>query len=400
MSRLIPLILLILTLTTFNFNLTTPIVGESSNESYVIAFDQSHAPAYTIESNGNYSILADFLRSLGYIVKSISSIEYDSLRNVSTLVIATPSIEYSSQEAEVLRVWVENGGSLLILAEWGEYSKPLKELADTFNFRIEGLDRNDMLVDPSQHLVVDGVSYEAWIYVGRSQLNTTSPMLRGVSRLEFYGATSLTLEVGDGSILAFTSKDTKWFYSDAKEAGKPLAVAMTYGDGKIVVIGDSDLFSNQDLDRDGEINLFDSDNEIFAINVFSWLTGGSSYMEHAVLTVTETETLMKTIPSNITETTVISYNYTVTRVETETLREYYTITSTHIETLSTTITETLMKTRTVTKTLREEVPYTTTRTVKVRETGGIDYRLLTIVLVALLVMILAYYVVRAKSTLK
>lgn len=377
--------------------ITSTITLVGGVKGYVIVFDEKHtlngSLANHISPLKSYSILVDMLEASGYIVKSLNTtLTYEALKNITVLVLPPPTVKYTVQEIEALDMWVKEGGSLLVLAEWGNFSTYLEDVVAVFNVKVKSVDNNDVIVDPENSLTLNNMPYNVWFYIGRSQLNTTSPILSGVSRLEFYGATTLDFE--KGSALAFTSNNAKWLYSGDVEGREPLIVALEYGKGRVVIIGDSDIFSNEDLDGDGEVNLFDSDNEILALNIFSWLTFQRSYMEEVTLTVTVTEKM----PSEYIETVTETVNQTVTQVET--VREYSTITKTTVGISETTVTETSIKVEITTETTTIHVPQTetTTTTVTLREVEIPAYTYLFIALTVMLVLALIYVI--AKSRVK
>jgi hypothetical protein len=51
----------------------------------------------------------------------------------------------------------------------------------------------------------------------------------------------------------------------------PVMAASLYGDGRAMVIGDGDLFANDDPDGDGTISLYEYDNEKLSVNIIEWL---------------------------------------------------------------------------------------------------------------------------------
>jgi hypothetical protein len=95
----------------------------------------------------------------------------------------------------------------------------------------------------------------------------------GVDVVEFYGAPTLT-EIPESAVHLITTDTDGTATMGAIEAnGVPMAAADLVGEGRIVVITDNALVSDDDYDGDATINYRDADNELFCRNIFRWLAG-------------------------------------------------------------------------------------------------------------------------------
>lgn len=129
-----------------------------------VLFDETHAPScggpecFTLEEL--YQDWANLLRCWGFTVESVTAgtITYDLLKDYCVVVIPEPTVNYTEPEILALQLYVNNGGGLLILSEWGPFAQSsgmfpiVNELATPFNMSFNA----DVIFDSMQH---DGVNY-------------------------------------------------------------------------------------------------------------------------------------------------------------------------------------------------------------------------------------------------
>jgi len=84
------------------------------------------------------------------------------------------------------------------------------------------------------------------------------PVTHEVSRIQIVGGSSIS---GKGGSHIAIAPDRR-----------PVLVAGHYGDGRFVIIGDSDIFVSIDYDADGIPVIYEYDNERLATNTFKWLS--------------------------------------------------------------------------------------------------------------------------------
>ncbi len=220
-------------------------------------FDEAHREAWTIDSalaaemqpahpgDASYARAAELLSKHGFEVgqNAALALERGVLKGCDLLVIAHPSEDQwerttgvgspllSKREIDAIVAFVEGGGGLLVLGETEQdkYGNNVNTLLDRFGLRL----RNDTVQDyehcegaPSWVL---GALSDGWRGRGGDPL-------AGVDAACFYRAT--TIESLNGArVLACT-------HASASAPGEPLIVASEHGDGRVVVLGDSDLFGD------------------------------------------------------------------------------------------------------------------------------------------------------------
>jgi uncharacterized repeat protein (TIGR01451 family) len=92
-------------------------------ETGAILFDETHNPYYTI--SGLYSDLAALLTSWGFTVNNatVGPITYDLLSDYCAVVISNPRTDYTNEEIAAIAEYVNQGGGLLIIGEWGSWAE-------------------------------------------------------------------------------------------------------------------------------------------------------------------------------------------------------------------------------------------------------------------------------------
>ncbi len=151
----------------------------------------------------------------------------------STTGVGSPQLSVAERDA--IHAFVRCGGGLVVLGETEQekYGNNVNELLERFDLRL----RSDTVQD-YEHC--DGAP--TWIHAelldgGRG---SGGDLLAGVSAACFYRAT--TIESRNGArILARTHRS-------ASVPGAPLIVAAEHGQGRVVVLGDSDLFGDDCID--------------------------------------------------------------------------------------------------------------------------------------------------------
>src|SRR5205085_6580279 len=118
--------------------------------------------------------------------------------------------------------------------EQEKYGNNLNELLVTFGLHLE----NDTVQDYEHHL-----GAPSWVLaeLGDGTRGCDGDLLARVNAACMYRAT--TISASNGALVLARSHAT------ASIPGAPLIVATTHGDGRVVVLGDSDLFGDDCLDQ-------------------------------------------------------------------------------------------------------------------------------------------------------
>jgi hypothetical protein len=244
-----------------------------------VLFDEAHSEAWTIRpevaaaiqpshpGDSSFARAAEALRERDFVVGSHvdGALDGGALRDADVLVIAHPSEpawertvpggepRFSAAEMDAIEAFVAAGGGLVVLAEeeQAKYGNNVAELAERFGIGIE----NTVVSDYEHH-------HKAPSWVLAELGGGGAPdLLTRVDAACFYRATTLAVEEGAaGRVLARAA-------STASHPGAPLAVTTEHGAGRVVVLGDSDLFGDDCLDE--------LDHRALWVNLLYWVAGGA-----------------------------------------------------------------------------------------------------------------------------
>jgi hypothetical protein len=281
--------------TTYKFSFHQTAFQEGNGP--VIYIDEAHHNFHT--KNGGFYAFSRLLEQDGYVVKGLNKAitGIDLLEGCKILVIAnalneanvedwvipTPSA-FSQEEISVLKQWVENGGSLLLIADHMPFAGAACELGKTFGFEfINGFAMTgEGFWPPSVFSVKNGML-------------TDSPVSRGLNAYEkidsvtTFTGSAFKAPAGSANVLKFLpgqkslQPDTAWRFSKNTPSqsldGYSQGALLNFGKGKIAVFGEAAMFTAQVAN--GMKVGFNSDlapqNTRFTLNLVHWLGGVEEY---------------------------------------------------------------------------------------------------------------------------
>jgi hypothetical protein len=236
------------------------IFDEAHSEAWTIRPELAHAMQPSHPGDASYATAADRLRERGFEVQARveGSLDPPALVDADLLVIAHPSAPeweattgvglptLSVEEFDAIETWVRGGGGLIVLGECeqAKYANNLNELLARFGLSL----RNDSVQDYDHH---DHRS-PSWIFadLGTGTRGHEGDVLARVSDAVFYRAT--TIESANGAaVLART-------HESASVPGAPLAVSTMAGEGRVVVLGDSDIFGDDCIGAHSHAELWEN----------------------------------------------------------------------------------------------------------------------------------------------
>ncbi|MFT3807777.1 hypothetical protein [Arenimonas sp.] len=262
-----------------------------------VVIDAAHHNASDARWWGRYWPFAKLLRSDGYRVRTGESrFDASSLAAVDVLVIANASggakpqffginlpvggasdraaPAFTAAEIAALRTWVEQGGSLLLIADHAPFGAANRELAAVF-----GVTMGAGFVE-----VPDGKSDPLPFSRGNRRLGS-HPILDGgsglkrIDRLETFTGQSLQGPPG-ATILMALPRGSEEYIDDGSGALKPVpalpaqGLAFAFGRGRIVVLGEAAMLTAQVAEGvPFGMDTTRNDNEVFALAVLHWLSG-------------------------------------------------------------------------------------------------------------------------------
>ena len=239
-----------------------------------ILFDESHGQAWTIRpglaeemqpshpADSSYARAAEAARARGFEIAAHSEGSLpDELERADVLVIAHPSAPeweavvpggspvFTPDEVLAIERFVARGGGLLLLGEeeQAKYGTNVGEVARRFGFEIE----NRVVSDYEHHHRAPH-----WVM---GELDATHRGVDPLARVReacFYRSTT----IGGGAALARAARTSS-------APGAALMATACHGQGRVVVVGDSDLFGDDCI---GEF-----DHEVLWTELLHWLAASA-----------------------------------------------------------------------------------------------------------------------------
>jgi hypothetical protein len=277
-----------------------------------VLFDEAHLNFHT--AGGRYKPFADLIAADGYgITRNRDKFREQSLAGFDVLVSANargaegPAAfdqpAFTEEECAAVRDWVKRGAALLLIADHAPFGTAAASLASQF-----GVDMSKGYTsDPVQHDPESG--NHGFLFFSRENgLLGRHPITEGIHRvISFTGqslkgpegstaflrladtAVDLTAMTG-AAIQAAIAEQRKKQASGAIQlkldpqakvsaAGRAQGLALRYGKGRVVVLGEAAMLSAQVVEMPGKplqrvgMNRPNIDNQQLALNIMHWLSG-------------------------------------------------------------------------------------------------------------------------------
>lgn len=304
------------------------------NSGPVVTIDEAHFNFHTME--GRYGPFATLLQRDGYVVRpSTAQFSAQSLQGVDILVIANPLSEsnavqepnYSSPtpsaftdaEIQAVRTWVENGGSLWLIADHFPWPGATDNLASAFGVHmLNGYAMRESSNDPNFYFRRSGgteILSDNVISNGRTAAERVNNQVMNFTGSAFQvdqdrnALPLLTLGPGVVSIMATQS----WTW-DRKTPRIPVegyyqGAALRVGQGRVAVFGEAAMFTAQLKDGTpmGMNAPGAEENYKFVLNVSHWLSG---LLDPATGTI---DTNITSGPSGPTNSTSATFGFSSTQ---------------------------------------------------------------------------------------
>ena len=276
------------------YNPPVPRPAYESGQGPLVAIDEAHKNSHTVSRS--YKPFAELLRRDGYRVDGFAEpLTSNSLDAVDVLVIAnalshwnvdnwmlpTPSA-FTQEEIAALRVWVETGGSLVLIADHMPFSGAAAELAKAFGidfsngFAVPG---GGFVADPDTFALGTGLK-ESVVTRGRADEETVTKVVTFVgSAFRCPEHATAVIEFGPNSVSHETAR--AWSFTNDTPMvpieGWCQGAIMKAGRGRLAVFGEAAMFSAQRVDAELQpwgMNAPGAEqNHQLLLNVMHWLTG-------------------------------------------------------------------------------------------------------------------------------
>jgi hypothetical protein len=274
-----------------------------------VVIDEAHQNFHT--AGERYKPLAQLLINDGYDVQpGTEKFQPQTLRSVNVLIVANARGEgatdgaspsaFTEAECDIVRDWVSGGGSLLLIADHAPFGEAAAELSKRFGVSMG----KGIAFDPANS---EGAPTIIVFSASKGQLGE-HPIIRGrtpaerVKRIVTFGGQSLSTRGSATALLKFGSTAYEAEGQSKLElalaamrsqgsaparvphatpaVGRAQAVALTFGSGRVVIVGEAGMFSAQILqspqgsgpDLKFGMNAPGNDDKQFALNVLHWLS--------------------------------------------------------------------------------------------------------------------------------
>ncbi|MCB0492345.1 MAG: DUF4350 domain-containing protein [Cyclobacteriaceae bacterium] len=264
-----------------------------AGEGSVVFIDEGHHNFHT--KDGRYTTFAKLLERDGYQVKAFKTVfEKETLAsgkilvisnalnevNVSRWILPNPSA-FSDNEISVLKNWVEEGGSLFLIADHMPLAGAATDLASAFGFTFtNGFVMHNEGKIPSIFSLDSGTLLQSTITLGRDASERIDEVATFTGQaFKIPPAANAVLKFGDDHINILP--DTAWrFHDDTKRQsvkGWYQLAYMKVGKGRVVMSGEAAMFSAQlagpDKRQMGMNSPLATQNYQLLLNIIHWLDG-------------------------------------------------------------------------------------------------------------------------------
>lgn len=215
-----------------------------------VLFDDTHGCRPGLV--GDWTQFESALNSAGFTVAhhTSSTVTLMALQQHDAFVVATARAAYTAAEKQAIVDFVNGGGGLLIVQDFGNapWSGPTREILNLFGAN----DDNNFMQDPTNHFIpgqIDDVVFD-------NQRNfLPHPIVNGWNDFHVDAAASLS---GNPSWTTVVETD-----DDSTPPRRPAVIARAFGTGRVVAFGDSNTWANHLI-----ANL---DNQRFGVRCIEWL---------------------------------------------------------------------------------------------------------------------------------
>jgi hypothetical protein len=234
------------------------------------------------------------------VLRGVGVLVIANARNIAALRagdITKPG--FTEHECDVVRDWVRDGGALLLISDHAPYGQATANLAARFGVsmgkgwvfdRSGGSGVTTQLVFSREngllgsHLILDGRDPREAVHSIRAftgQSLTVPPSAASLMKFSATAREAATPDDLNAEDEVVRSGGAAGAHSSAVE-GRAQGIALPFGKGRLVVLGEAALFSAQiirttdgDRSRDTKIgmNVSGNDDQQFALNVLHWLSG-------------------------------------------------------------------------------------------------------------------------------
>ncbi|MFX1581864.1 MAG: DUF4350 domain-containing protein [Promethearchaeota archaeon] len=230
---------------------------------------------------GDYYTAVKRLQEAGYGIKVMFNFNASFLIGTDALILPTPQSSYSVAERNIIKDYVETQGhGLLVTGEFPPLLGSAQEIAMEFGLKYE--DNAPAVLEDTDE---NSGNYLTQILFSPNNIGT-HPILTGITDCIYLAGTGFSVLPGGTDILIRMDNDATAQWSNGSAAQLiPTMVALEPNRGRMVAIGDGDLWSNYLMDApnvgDNKTIYLDLlDNYPLWMNTIDWLTANRPPVIH------------------------------------------------------------------------------------------------------------------------
>ena len=253
-----------------------------------VLFDEGHNNQQT--RMGRYKPFGDLINLDGYqVVLARKPFSKEALDTFKILVIVNAlgaededdqgagQPAFADNECDAVRDWVKAGGSLLLIADQAPFGSAAEIMAKRFGVELSGGSVRDPGNKENQEWLIytrDNQSVlDHPITAGRSDAEKVNRVITtGGQSLKGPDGSAVFLKLGETAVETLPAAPDK----ETPAAGRAQGVALKFGKGRVVALGESSMLSAQVSGRERTpfgINYPGADNQQLALNIMHWLSG-------------------------------------------------------------------------------------------------------------------------------
>ncbi|HYG02265.1 MAG TPA: hypothetical protein VD927_07440 [Chryseosolibacter sp.] len=258
-----------------------------------ILFDEAHYNIHT--STGTYSPFVNLITNDGCIVKPNNEpFANHVLDGFDILVISNAKggdhnfkyrPAFTESESNIVRDWVNNGGSLLLIADHYPMGSAAENLAQKFGVHMFNGETAD-----SVHYIGDAGFRDQLVFSRDNNLLIDNEITAGVTAVVSDRGQSLSIP--DSAVVLLKLSETSYhslpdsvwdigettytrFQDPVPAVGNCQGLALRFGKGRVVVLGEASMITAQKYgDEQFGMNVPGYDNRQLALNIIHWLAAG------------------------------------------------------------------------------------------------------------------------------
>ena len=276
-----------------NYNPEIPKPEYAPGEGPVVFIDEGHHNFHT--KNGRYKSFSNLLERDGYQVEEYKeAFAVENLVQGKILVISNALNEanvedwslpnpsaFSREEIEVLQNWVNNGGSLFLIADHMPMAGAAEDLALVFGFEFtNGFVFDTISRGPALFNYEDETLISSSITKGREKSESVSQIATFTGQAFKVPENATPILVFDERYVNFLP-EVAWEFDNTTErfnvGGMCQGAYMKFGKGRVVAFGEAAMFSAQlagsEKRKMGMNNPIAPENYRLLLNIIHWLDG-------------------------------------------------------------------------------------------------------------------------------